>query len=74
MFISYATSAINLRDCFVGKDYKTAEALVITFVVNNHLDEEKNKKAEAWEKVFIEYMRAFRSPNMTVAYSSEVGF
>lgn len=47
---------------------------MITFVVNNHLAEEKNKKAEAWEKVFIEKMRSFSSPNMTVSFSSEVGF
>lgn len=56
---------------YKGNDYKSSEALVITFVVNNHLAEEKNKKAEAWEKVFIEKMRSFSSPNMTVSFSSE---
>ena len=34
-----------------GDNYLNATALVITFVVNNHLDEADNKKAEAWEKV-----------------------
>lgn len=64
----------NVTLTFSGNDYKSSEALVITFVVNNHLAEEKNKKAEAWEKVFIEKMRSFSSPNMTVSFSSEVGF
>ncbi|XP_062596314.1 NPC intracellular cholesterol transporter 1-like [Saccostrea cucullata] len=56
---------------FDGDNHNSSEAIVITFIVNNHLDEEKNKKAEAWEKAFIEHMKAFSSPDMTVSYSSE---
>lgn len=63
---------IYVYDRFSGKNYNSSEALVITFVVNNHLDEDMNKKAEAWEKAFIEFMKSFSSPNMTVSYSSEV--
>ena len=33
-----------------GPPYSNATALIVTFVVNNYLDEEKNAKAEAWEK------------------------
>lgn len=56
---------------FNGTDYRLAKSLVITIVVNNHLDEEKNKMAEAWEKAFIEFMKKFSSPNMTIAFSAE---
>ncbi|KAJ8322225.1 hypothetical protein KUTeg_000696 [Tegillarca granosa] len=56
---------------FNGTDYRLAKSLVITIVVNNHLDEEKNKMAEAWEKAFIQFMKKFSSPNMTIAYSAE---
>ena len=61
---------------FEGNDYSTATTLIITFVVNNHRDEAKNKKAEAWEKVFIDYMKKWEanktlSSNLTVAYTSE---
>ena len=61
---------------FKGNDYSTATTLIITFVVNNHKDEAKNKKAEAWEKVFIDYMKNWvqnetLSANLSVAFSSE---
>ncbi|OWF43470.1 Niemann-Pick C1 protein [Mizuhopecten yessoensis] len=56
---------------FDGKDYQSATAFVITFVVNNHLDEALNGPAEAWEKEFISFMKNYSSPNMTIAYSSE---
>ncbi|KAK3087273.1 hypothetical protein FSP39_003937, partial [Pinctada imbricata] len=56
---------------FQGKEYQESTALVISIIVENHLDEEKNAKAEAWEKVFVEFMKNFSSPNMTVSFSSE---
>ena len=30
--------------------YTLAKAIVITFVINNHIHEEDNKRAVAWEK------------------------
>jgi len=60
---------------FQGKDYKMSNAMIITFVVNNHNDEKKNAKAEAWEKAFIEYMKAYvkdpENSNLTISFSSE---
>lgn len=38
------------RSFFLDMNYTGATALVITFVVNNHEDPEKNKMAEAWEE------------------------
>ena len=32
-----------------GPPYSNATALIVTFVVNNYLDEAENAKAEAWE-------------------------
>ena len=56
------------------KDYKSAQAFVITFLVNNNLDEEKNGPARAWEKAYIEFMKNYtkHSANVSIAYSSEV--
>ena len=34
----------------VGPQFSNATALIVTFIVNNHLDEEENAKAEAWEE------------------------
>ena len=57
-----------------GSNYHNATALVITFVVNNHNEAGLNAKAEAWEKVFIEFMKNYtqHQPNMSIAFSSEV--
>ncbi|KAK7091360.1 NPC intracellular cholesterol transporter 1-like [Littorina saxatilis] len=56
-----------------GDNYQNATALVITFVVNNHNEEGNNAKAEAWEKVFIEFMKNYtkHQSNMSIAFSSE---
>lgn len=61
---------------FNGDKYSTAKSLIITFVVNNHKNENENKKAEAWEKAFIDYMKYWEKEeapalNLSVAYSSE---
>ena len=53
-------------------DYQTAEALIITFVVNNHLDESANKMAETWEKAFLEYLDNYNSTKINITYSAEV--
>ena len=61
---------------YPGSDYTESKALILTFVVKNHKNEIDNKKAEAWEKVFIEYLKKWQTNNAThlnlsVAYSSE---
>ncbi|KAL4217752.1 NPC intracellular cholesterol transporter 1 [Mactra antiquata] len=54
-----------------GLNYQNATAFVITFVVNNHLVEADNKKAEAWEAEFIKFVKNYRNPNMSISFSSE---
>ena len=56
----------------LGKNYQNATAFVITFVVNNHLDEKKKGMAEAWEAEFIKLMKNYKNDKMTVSFSSEV--
>ncbi|XP_052763831.1 NPC intracellular cholesterol transporter 1-like isoform X1 [Mya arenaria] len=56
---------------YPGVEYKNATAFVITFVVNNHLKDEDNAMAKAWEKEFIAFMKSYKNPNMILSFSSE---
>ncbi|XP_048019192.1 NPC intracellular cholesterol transporter 1 [Megalobrama amblycephala] len=57
---------------YEGNDYNNATALVITFPVNNYLnDTDKLGKALAWEKVFINFVKNYENPNLTISFSSE---
>ncbi|KAK2895141.1 NPC intracellular cholesterol transporter 1 [Channa argus] len=53
-------------------NYNNATALVITFPLNNYLnDTVRLGKALAWEKEFIKFMKNFNNPNLTIAFSAE---
>ncbi|XP_028988073.1 NPC intracellular cholesterol transporter 1 [Betta splendens] len=53
-------------------NYNNATALVITFPLNNFLnDTVRLGKALAWEKEFIRFMKDFKNPNLTIAFSAE---
>uniref|UniRef100_A0AAQ4QY72 Niemann-Pick disease, type C1 n=1 Tax=Gasterosteus aculeatus aculeatus TaxID=481459 RepID=A0AAQ4QY72_GASAC len=53
-------------------NYNNATALVVTFPVNNYLnDSVRLGKARAWEKEFVKFMKNFKNPNLTVAFSAE---
>ncbi|XP_013786239.1 Niemann-Pick C1 protein-like [Limulus polyphemus] len=56
---------------FENNTLHTASALVITFPVNNYNSPELNEDALVWEEVFIDFMKNFSSPNMTVAFKAE---
>ncbi|CAF3476664.1 unnamed protein product [Rotaria socialis] len=70
---------------YSGSTYANATALVITIVIENSNDPEKIQLAEAWEKVFLDYMKNFtetqkalraagrwdETANFTVFYSAE---
>uniref|UniRef100_A0AAY5EZC2 SSD domain-containing protein n=1 Tax=Electrophorus electricus TaxID=8005 RepID=A0AAY5EZC2_ELEEL len=57
---------------YEGTAYSNATALVITFPVNNYLkDTDKLGKARAWEKEFVEFLKNYSNPNITVAFNSE---
>ncbi|XP_037313117.2 NPC intracellular cholesterol transporter 1 [Pungitius pungitius] len=53
-------------------NYNNATALVITFPINNYLnDSVRLGKARAWEKEFVKFMKNFQNPNLTIAFSAE---
>nr|XP_057922980.1 NPC intracellular cholesterol transporter 1 [Doryrhamphus excisus] len=53
-------------------NYNNATALVITFPINNYLnDTARRGKALAWEKEFIRFMKDFKNPNLTIAFTTE---
>jgi len=60
---------------FDGKNYLNATAAVITIpAVNYYKDEHKVKKAMAWEKEFVAFMKSYQkraNNNLSVAFSSE---
>uniref|UniRef100_A0A673K9J8 Niemann-Pick C1 protein-like n=1 Tax=Sinocyclocheilus rhinocerous TaxID=307959 RepID=A0A673K9J8_9TELE len=57
---------------YEGTAYNNATALVITFPVHNYLnDTDKLGKALAWESVFVNFVKNYDNPNLTIAFSSE---
>ncbi|XP_041848223.1 NPC intracellular cholesterol transporter 1 [Melanotaenia boesemani] len=53
-------------------NYNNATALVITFPLNNYLnDSVRMGKVLAWEKEFIRFMKDYKNPNLTIAFSAE---
>ncbi|XP_061372781.1 uncharacterized protein LOC133315219 [Gastrolobium bilobum] len=63
---------------FSRNDFSGASAFIVTYPVNNAIDEEGNEtsKAVAWEKTFIQLVKdellpMVQSRNLTLAFSSE---
>jgi Niemann-Pick C1 protein len=58
-----------------GYNYDTSTVLIITFVVNNHVRDEDNKMAMAWEKAMLEYLHDYKENHNTslidIEYSTE---
>ncbi|XP_050411924.1 NPC intracellular cholesterol transporter 1 [Patella vulgata] len=52
-------------------DYNNATAHVLTFVLNNQSNIMDPAKVTAWEKEFIDFMRNYKNPNMTISFSSQ---
>ncbi|XP_068093368.1 NPC intracellular cholesterol transporter 1-like [Hyperolius riggenbachi] len=57
---------------YEGEAYNNATALVITFPVNNfHNDTERINKARAWEREFINFVKNYNNPNLSISFSAE---
>jgi Niemann-Pick C1 protein len=57
---------------FSGKDYINADTMVMTFLVANHVDENQNDLAKAWETEFINFWKSEPlAENFTVAFSAQ---
>ncbi|XP_065788526.1 NPC intracellular cholesterol transporter 1 [Muntiacus reevesi] len=54
------------------QNYNNATALVITFPVNNYYnDTEKLQRAQAWEREFINFVKNYKNPNLTISFKAE---
>ncbi|XP_055993909.1 NPC intracellular cholesterol transporter 1 isoform X2 [Sorex fumeus] len=54
------------------QNYNNATALVMTFPVNNYYnDTEKLRRTEAWEREFINFVRNYKHPNLTISFTAE---
>ena len=55
-------------------NYDSAKAMLVTFLLNNHLSDEDNGMALAWEQKFLEIVQSFNesNPYINISYSSEV--
>lgn len=54
-----------------GNKYSNASVIVVTIVINNHEDEAHNRKAMAWEKEFLKYMKNFKDDDLDVAFMAQ---
>lgn len=56
-------------------EYRKANAVILTFLVNNHHNKSLLEPAKAWEKTYVDFMQEWiannKSDNMSVAFSSE---
>ena len=55
-------------------NFDLATALIITFVVEDHVDEDtcKDKDTMLWEAEFIKYLKSYQGENITVSFIAEV--
>lgn len=56
---------------FPESKFELAQALIITFPVVNHNDAASNADALLWESKFLELVKNYSSPNMTIAFKAE---
>ncbi|PIK57949.1 Niemann-Pick C1 protein [Apostichopus japonicus] len=55
-----------------GENYNMATVLVITFpVVNYGPTDPRTARAAAWESVYLDFLREYRNPNLSIAYQAE---
>lgn len=58
---------------FPDRNYTSAEALIITFPVNNYNEVEKNFDSMEWEAEFLDFMHNYTRdhPELIIAYKAE---
>lgn len=58
---------------FPDRNYTAAEALIITFPVNNYNEVDKNGDAMKWEEQFLNFMHNYTRdhPELVIAYKAE---
>lgn len=55
-------------------NYDTSTALLVTFIVNNHVDKDANKMAETWEKAYLDYLHQYKkeAKHIDITFTAEV--
>ncbi|KAI8483758.1 NPC intracellular cholesterol transporter 1 [Branchiostoma belcheri] len=62
---------------YEGENFTQAEAVIITFVVDNSLNQTEVNRALAWEKEFVNFMKKYTDPanptnsNLSISYSAQ---
>ena len=61
---------------FDEKEYQNATSLIITILINNHVNEKDNAKAMAWEELFLQKMEEYteslpKTAKAKISYFSE---
>ncbi|KRX52476.1 Niemann-Pick C1 protein [Trichinella sp. T9] len=56
---------------FEGSDYISSKAAIVTILVNNYDDPKANEKAQAWEKIFINFIKNYKSDNLSISFKAE---
>lgn len=59
---------------YEGDNHFSAKAVVLTFLLNNHISNDDNTAALEWERNYLNFMRNFSDPDMEIVYYSEVLF
>lgn len=76
-FLQFEIFGIILAYMPLDPPFKDSTTAVITFVVSNHVDKAKQRKAKAWEAAMIDFMKEYveketeMSDNMEIAFSTE---
>ena len=65
------STALPVEPNSTNPDYQTATALIITFIVKNHVNESDNKMAETWEAAFLKYVSNYTGRHINITYSAE---
>lgn len=52
-------------------DYKLATGLILTFLIDNHVDKKRLEPAIEWELKFLNFMKNYTNDKMDIAYSAE---
>ncbi|KAI8497623.1 NPC intracellular cholesterol transporter 1 [Branchiostoma belcheri] len=81
MYCAQAPASVNdttqLHTSCLGENFTQAEAVIITFVVDNSLNQTEVNRALAWEKAFVDFMKTYTDPanpvnsNLSISYSAQ---
>ncbi|KHN80510.1 Niemann-Pick C1 protein [Toxocara canis] len=62
---------VVLGDFNSTNQWDSARGVVITILLDNHINHEDNERAAAWEKEFVRYLRNISHPNYTISFMAE---